>query len=60
MTQFTTRVSSGGMLNIPQHTEDMEDFEKNDLLTLEVVKHKKADGTVVTDETENETEVAEQ
>lgn len=42
--QFTARVSSGGMINIPQNVEDMNDFEHEDLLQLEVVKHKKKDG----------------
>lgn len=41
MTTFTTRVSSGGIINIPQHVEDMNEFEKDDLLELKVVKHKK-------------------
>lgn len=54
MTTFTTRVSSGGIINIPQHVEEMNEFEKDDLLELKVVRHKKADGEVVTDKKQKE------
>ena len=60
MTEFTTRVSSGGIINIPQHVEDMNEFEKDDLLTLKVVKHKKQNGEVVTVDEEADHQVVEE
>lgn len=56
MTGFTSKVSSGGLLNIPQNAEVLHEFEKGDLIELEVVKHKKADGTVVLDKTNEQGE----
>lgn len=40
MTKFTSRITSGGMVNIPENVRDMNDFERGDLLEVKVVKHK--------------------
>lgn len=54
MPDFTARVASGGLINIPQNFEDMHDVEQGDLLTLRVVRHKKEDGDAVEHDEQSE------
>lgn len=39
--QFTAKVTSGGMLNIPQNVQEMNDIEKDDLVEVEILRHRK-------------------
>lgn len=39
--KFTSSVTSGGMLNIPQRFQEMNDIEENDLIEVEMTRHKK-------------------
>lgn len=40
---FTTEVTSGGMLNIPAKFQKMHGVEEGDLVEVEMKRHKKAD-----------------
>lgn len=40
---FTSKVRSGGMLNIPAKFQEMHDVEEDDLIEVEMKRHKKAD-----------------
>ena len=57
MTTFTSRVSSGGLINIPQNVRDMNQFEQGDLLEVKVIKHKKEGGEIVQEDQEETHEV---
>lgn len=39
--QFTAKVTSGGMLNIPQNVQDLNNIEKDDLVEVEILRHRK-------------------
>lgn len=45
---FTSKVTSGGMLNIPAKFQEMHNVEEDDLIEVEMKRHKK------TGETKNE------
>ena len=39
--QFTAKVTSGGMLNIPRNVMELNEIEQHDLLEVEIVRHQK-------------------
>jgi hypothetical protein len=49
--KFTSMVSSNKLLNIPEEFTQLYDIEHEDILEVQIVKHKKSDGTIVNDET---------
>ena len=44
MTQFTAKIVSGGLINIPKEVEEMNGLEKGDLIEIEVNRVRRVEG----------------